>query len=247
MYEKTCTLYKKRKVFVDIPVHCTRIKRNSRTFHQKTKSVQNKESVQNKAVHNHVIAVHCTRNHPIFCTLYKNFCTSEYVWYLTHRKRICGSLWNIFWAFAACIHTHFGFTKRVSWRRVRKAVANSGEWNDLVKKAQANYSHTGWTCHCTHWVCQYCMYFYSLAISSGRTCYVKKMRVASARRNGRVGFRTSGRARTKFLKTTVHKCTRRKCTNECTGIAPFWTRMYNECTGILWWICSKTVQIMWPV
>lgn len=79
MYEKTCTLYKKHTVFVKIPVHCTRIKRNSRTFHQKTKSVQNKESVQNKAVHNHVIAVHCTRNHPIFCTLYKNFCTSEYV------------------------------------------------------------------------------------------------------------------------------------------------------------------------
>ena len=38
-------------------------------------------------------------------------------------------------------------------------------------------------------------------------CHVQKMRVASARRNIRVGFRTAGtRARTKFLKTTY--CTR---------------------------------------
>ena len=38
-------------------------------------------------------------------------------------------------------------------------------------------------------------------------CHVQKMRVASARRNIRVGFRTAGtRARTQFLKTTY--CTR---------------------------------------
>ena len=79
MYQKTCTLYKKDTVFVNIPVHCTRNKRNSRTFHQKTKSVQNTKSVQEKTVHNRVIAVHCTRNHLIFCTLYKNFCTFKYV------------------------------------------------------------------------------------------------------------------------------------------------------------------------
>ena len=128
--------------------------------------------------------------------------------------------------------------RRVSWRRVRKAVANSGEWNDLVKKAQANYSHTGWTCHCTHWVCQYCVYFYSLAIYSGRTCYVKKMRVASARRNGRVGFRTSGtRARTKFLKITVHKMYR-KCTQMYEK--KMYKRMYRNCT-----VLDTNVQLMY--
>ena len=62
----------------------------------------------------------------------------------------------------------------------------------------------------------------------GKGVMFKKMRVASARRNDRVGFRTSDtRARTKFLETTVQKMYT-KCTEMYEK--KMYKGMYKNCT-----------------
>ena len=62
----------------------------------------------------------------------------------------------------------------------------------------------------------------------GKGVMFKKMRVASARRNDRVGFRTSDtRARTNFLESTVHKMYT-KCTEMYEK--KMYKGMYRNCT-----------------
>ena len=159
------------------------------------------------------------------------------MWYLTHRKRICGSLWNIFWAFAACIRNFGSQNVCLGDGCGRKSPIEEGGKTSSRKHRLITRTPGRRVIVLTGCVSIVCIFIRELFLRKECAMF-KKMRVASARRNDRVGLRTSLSAWQCHVQENY--CTRnvqemyRKCMRK------MYKGMYRNCT-----VLNTNVQRMY--